>query len=196
MSNFLTILKYCFGLILGIVLFFALGYFYKSRTNIGSIQSIVTKSDTLYLIDTNKHVTVNNNLYATNVYSVTPIGKIDTNLIIQNYFTKRFVADTIKDSLIQFSIYDTVYNNKIINRKTQYRLLQPYRTIINTTSTITVNVSQNGFYVGSFLGFNFTQLQSAGIEANYVTRKLNYGLGYDFKNNAVTGKLLFKISRK
>jgi len=34
------------------------------------------------------------------------------------------------------------------------------------------------------------------MEANYVTPKINYGLGYDFKNNAITGKLLVRISKK
>ncbi len=180
--------------VLAFILFFALGYFYNSRTN--TPQSISTlKSDTLYLKDTTKHITITNHFY-TNTYTVIPIGKIDTSAIIKNYYTKRFLADTLKDSLIRIVIFDTLYHNNLIYRKRQYELLKPYQKQITTTNSITVTVSQKGFYAGAFFGFNSSVLQSAGLEANYITHKFNYGLGYDFKNNAITGKLLFNLRTK
>lgn len=183
------------GVILLIILaiVFGLGYYCKSVAPIQ--QTSISRSDTLYMIDTANHVNVSNNFHTTNSYTLIPEGLvIDTGEIIKNYFTKRFVCDTINDSLIQLSIFDTLYNNKIVSRKTAYRLLKPYNTVI-TTTTIPLPVSQVGFYAGAFFGFNKSFVQAAGVEANLVTPKINYGLGYDFKNNAVTGKVLFRIGK-
>lgn len=176
------------------ILFFALGYFYNSRTN--EPQSIITStSDTVYLKDTAKHITISNHFYS-KTYTVIPIGNIDTSAILKNYYTKRFIADTLNDSLIRIVIFDTLYHNNLMYRKRQYELLKPYQKQITTTHSITVTVSQKGFYAGAFFGFNSSVLQSAGLEANYITHKFNYGLGYDFKNNTVTGKLLINLRTK
>jgi hypothetical protein len=181
--------------VIAFILFFVLGYFYNAKT--ATPQSITTStSDTLYLMDTTKHISIHNHFYSSSIYTVVPISKIDTNAIIKNYFTKRFVADTLRDSLLYLVIADTLYNNNLIYRKRQYELLKPYQKQITTTNSITVTVSQKGFYAGAFFGFNSNALQSAGVEANYITHKINYGLGYDFKNNAITGKLLFNLSKK
>jgi hypothetical protein len=53
-------------------------------------------------------------------------------------------------------------------------------------------VFPKGIYAGTFFGFD-RGLQSAGIEADLLTRKFSYGLGYDFKNKAVQGKVLIRI---
>ncbi len=152
-----------------------------------------------YYVDSTNHTTVKNNFNTVNAYTVTP-QSIDTSAIIKLFFTKRFVADSLKDSLICITTLDTLFNNNITYRKQTYRRLKPYKVVETTTTTITnsipATVSQNGFYLGSYFGFNQSLLQSAGVEADYVTKKINYGLGYDFKNNAVTGKLLFRINKK
>lgn len=179
------------------VIVFALFYFIRFWHPSKTTEPIntITKSDTVIYIDTNKHITINHNLYATSVYTAVPSSKIDTQSIINSYFTKRFIADTINDSLIKISIFDTLYKNSISYRKTKYEFKQPYKTLI-TYTTIPAPVTQKGFYVGSFLGFNAKQMFYAGIEANYVTHKLNYGLAYDFNNKAVLGKVLLKIGKK
>lgn len=156
--------------------------------------SYLQGSDTLYVIDTTNHSNIKKYFNITNVYSVTPTGKIDTPGIIKNYYTKRFLADTLKDSLLQIVVLDTLFNNSVVWREKQYKFLTPRQTIITNTLSIPVIRYPNGFYLGSFFGFN-KNLISAGVEADYVTKKINYGLGYDFKNNAVTGKLLVKISK-
>ena len=189
--------EYIFGfliLLVFILLSFGFGYSYN-KNHSGEQSVMVSKSDTLYLIDTSGHSEVHNHFHTTNVYESLPLpGNIDTGQIIRNYFTKRFVADTINDSLLQFAIFDTLYNNQIASRTTKYKLLKPYEAVV-TTTYIPLPVSQMGFYAGAFLGFNKSFIQSAGVEANLVTNKINYGLGYDFKNNAVTGKVLFRIGK-
>lgn len=188
-----TITQYVFMVVIALILFFAFGYFYHRNNN--TSQSITTsKSDTLYLKDTAKHISVINHFYS-NTYTVLPIGKIDTNAIIKNYYTKRFIADTLKDSLVRIIINDTIFNNNLIFRKRQYELLKPYQKQINTINSTTVTAFRTGFYAGAFFGFNSSALQSAGLEANYITHKFNYGLGYDLKNNAVIGKLLFNLGK-
>lgn len=188
-----SIIQYVFMVVIALILFFAFGYFYHRNNN--TPQSITTsKSDTLYLKDTTKHISIINQFYS-HSYTVLPTGKIDTNAIIKNYYTKCFIADTLADSLVRIIINDTLFNNNLIFRKRQYELLKPYQKQINTTHSITVTVSQKGIYAGAFFGFNASALQSAGLEANYITHKFNYGLGYDFKNNAVTGKILINLSK-
>jgi len=180
---------------LSVLVFSVLNYCEKREVQSQTIT--ISRSDTVLLVDTGKHATITNNLYATNVYTLAP-GKIDTAEILRLFFTKRFVADSLQDSLVKIHIYDTLFNNSIVYRKKQYQLLKPYQKQITTTTTTTLipaPVSQNGIYLGMFFGFN-SSLQSAGIEANYTTQKFNYGLGYDFKNEAVTGKLLFRINKK
>lgn len=184
-------------LIAMLVLCFGFGWWCKSSQTTEPLLT-TSKSDTTYLKDTSRHSEVHNHFHITNAYTVTPEGKkIDTSEIIRNYFTKRFVTDTIKDSLLIYAISDTLFNNKITNRKTSYKLVKPYQTVItNTTSTyIPLSVSQVGFYAGGFIGFNKSFIQTAGVEANLVTDKINYGLGYDFKNDAVTAKVLVRIGK-
>lgn len=181
--------------IIAFILLFAFEDFLNDKNNVP--QSFTTStSDTLYLKDTTKHISVHNHFYSSPIYTLLPVGNIDTNAIIKNYFTKRFVADTLKDSLLFLVIADTLYNNNLIYRKRQYELLKPYQKQITTTNSKTVTAYKNGFYAGAFFGFNSSVLQSAGLEANFVTPKINYGLGYDFKNNAITGKLLFNLNKK
>lgn len=184
-------------LLIAFIVFFILGYFYNAKT--ATPQNIITSkttSDTLYLKDTSKHVSIHNHFYSNPVYTVIPIGNIDTNAIIKKYYTKRFVADTLKDSLLFLVIADTLFNNNLVYRKKEYQFIKPYQQHITTTNSTTITTYKNGFYAGAFFGFNSTALQSAGIEANYTTHKFNYGLGYDFKNNTITGKLLFNLSKK
>ncbi len=183
------------GFIIAFILLFAYEYFHNNKIN--APQSISTyTSDTLYLKDTTKHISIHNHFYSNPVYTLVPIGNFDTNAVIKNYFTKRFVADTLRDSLLYLVITDTLYNNNLVYRKRQYELLKPYQKQITTTNSTTVTAYKNGLYAGAFFGFNSKALQSAGLEANFITPKINYGLGYDFKNNAVTGKLLFNLNKK
>lgn len=186
--------KVLVGFIIAFVLLFAFEYYQKTKDIPQSFTS--SKSDTLYLKDTTKHISVHNHFYSNPVYTLVPIGNIDTNSIIKDYYTKRFVADTLKDSLLLLVITDTLYNNNLVYRKRQYELLKPYQKQITTINSTTVTAYKNGLYAGAFFGFNSTVLQSAGLEANFITPKINYGLGYDFKNNAITGKLLFNLSKK
>lgn len=157
-------------------------------------KSYTYTSDTIFIADTNKYSNVKKYFNITNIYTVTPIGKIDTPGIIRNYYTKRFLADTLKDSLLQIVVLDTLFNNSVVWREKQYRFIKPRQTIITNTLSIPVTSYPNGFYLGSFFGFN-KNLVSAGVEADYITKKINYGLGYDLKNNAVTGKILVKINK-
>lgn len=199
MNNISDNIKGFVILIVMLSICFAFGFWFKSNEPTTPITS-VSKSDTLYFLDTTRHSEIHNHFHITNVYTVTPksLTKIDSISAFVNHYTKRFVSDTISDSLLILTINDTLFNNKIDWRKTSYKLVKP-TTVITTTTTINsipLQVSQVNFYAGSFFGFNHSQLQSAGIEANLATPKFNYGLGYDFKNNSVTAKFLVRIRKK
>jgi len=184
-----------------IALFFASGALcfsvltYCERQEPQSQSQLITKSDTLYLVDTSRHASVTNQFFTSKTFTVFPQTPIDTHAVIQAFFTKKVVQDVLQDSLIRLLIIDSLYNNNIVYRHRSYQLLKPYQTRITTTTTvIPASVFPKGIYAGPFFGFN-KGLQAAGIEADFVTRKLSYGLAYDFKNKAVLGKFLIRINK-
>lgn len=169
---------------------------YRIMNTINEKQPYAIKKDTtiVYLSDTTTHHHSTNNVYSTNVYSTLPY-MVDTQKIIAMYFTKYFLTDTLQDSLVKIIVNDTLHNNKISFRKYHYNLLKPYQKIVTINEVQTFTKSVNGFYIGSSFGFSSQQkkIVGAGIACNYVTKRLNYGVGYDLLNNSINAQLLFKI---
>ncbi|HEY1047891.1 MAG TPA: hypothetical protein VGF79_15730, partial [Bacteroidia bacterium] len=51
--------------------------------------------------------------------------KIDTQSIISQYFTKRIAQSNYLDSNLSISVFDTLYQNSILGRSLNYKILRP-----------------------------------------------------------------------
>jgi hypothetical protein len=178
-------------------LMFGLGYLTHHVTTQSSLTkyNVHDKTQTIqHFTDTTTHTTVHNHFYNKAVYTTVPSGKVDTVYILKEYYTKRFVSDTINDSLLHVVINDTVYNNAIQHRKLTYKLIKPIQTIITNTVTNTI-VAPNKLHAYYGLGI-IANKQYLGIAPELSLQDKNkriYTIGYDFINKNYMARIAVKI---
>jgi hypothetical protein len=193
-DNTMLIVTLSMILICVLIMFFcALTHRTQSSLTKHNVQPTTTH-DTLHITDTTTHTTVHNYFYNKAIYTTVPSGKIDTVYILKEYYTKRFVSDTINDSLLHVVINDTVYNNAIQHRKFSYKLTKPIQTIITNTVTNTI-VASNKLHAYYGLGI-IANKHYLGIAPEVSLQDKNkriYTLGYDFINRNYTARIAIKI---
>lgn len=116
-------------------------------------------------------------------------GRIDTIKIIEEFFTKKFFSDTIReDSNFIAVINDTVYGNDIISRKFFHQNLRQTAVIINNQL---LNPNRLKVYLGGFIsGPTF----GAGGSLHLVTKKdLMFSYGYKFTDQSHQAGVGFKL---
>lgn len=123
-------------------------------------------------------------------YIVKRDSVIDTVFVIKDYFTKYFYSDVIlNDSNGFIRVMDTLYQNRIISRKTSMKLTP---TTIYVTKKINAEL-HNHFYIGGGVGGS---LNSFGIDGciMFINKKNRaYELSYDIINKEVRVGVMFKI---
>jgi hypothetical protein len=86
------------------------------------------------------------------IYVEVPVTeKVDTNLLLKNYFAQNIFKDTLKlnDSLGFVSIIDTISQNKIYSRKWNSNVIKTFveqKTIVKEYKTV--------YYLGGVIGFD------------------------------------------
>lgn len=118
--------------------------------------------------------------------------KIDTVIVIKEYFSKHYVEREFKDSNIIVTVKDTLYKNDILTGNMEYKWLQPTQVTTNTSIT-------NNYYKYLSVGIstnNIAKVESFSLDLSYHTKKWYYLAGYDpvqkqFK--AGIGTTLFKF---
>jgi hypothetical protein len=121
--------------------------------------------------------------------------EVDTQLILMDYFTKRFYTDTLdlgKDSYV--TIEDTVVENKIFTRKFTSRITER---IINDTLFLK-EPAKRQIYLGLVGGFDRVNiLNYAGPSLLYKDKKDKiFGLGVGINNSkqiSLQGSIYWKI---
>jgi hypothetical protein len=124
--------------------------------------------------------------------------EVDTQLILMDYFTKRFYTDTLdlgKDSYV--TIEDTVVENKIFARKFTSRITER---IINDTLFLK-EPAKRQIYLGLVGGFDRVNiLNYAGPSLLYKDKKDKiFGLGVGINNSkqiSLQGSIYWKIKLK
>jgi len=180
--------------IAGLICFFL--YLNKCQKQAIYNNTIVKKDSTIvYLKDTGTHVHKTVNVYSNPIFTVNPTQKVDTALIIKKYFTKYYLSDTIKDTLINMVVNDTLFNNKITFRKYEYKLVKPYQVIKTYTITETKTIDKNtGFFVGFFVEAG-NKIYGTGPQANLVLKKSNIGVGFNILNRSGLIQYTHKIGK-
>lgn len=72
--------------------------------------------------------------------------KLQYKNLSESYYTLKMYEDTLQLDSIQLYIKDSVYKNRLLGRKVDYRLKYPY---VKETITNTVKVEKNQLYVGA-----------------------------------------------
>ncbi len=123
---------------------------------------VITTTDTVYSTDTVRVITQVPKPYKVIYHDTTTITHMDTAFVIKDYSSYVIYEDTLmNDSLAFISLRDTVYRNRLLNRRLTYYNRQPL--IIN-------NITPNTRYsVGVVIG------QGYGITASYSVRSWDLG---------------------
>lgn len=166
------------GLLLIVIVLIGLNYYYSEPE---TIKEVTVKTDTVIIVDSFHSISYVPQYYKV-VDTVIERSVVDTQLIINNYFTKKYYSDTLfNDSVLQIVVNDTLYRNEIISR-------EPYIRRKNHIITKEINTTEykhdNGFYMGVVAG------QNLGITADYKYNYNTFGVIYDKQGFSV------KYSRK
>ena len=123
---------------------------------------VITITDTVYSTDTVRVITQVPKPYKVIYHDTTTITHMDTAFVIKDYSSYVIYEDTLmNDSLAFISLRDTVYRNRLLNRRLTYYNRQPL--IIN-------NIAHNTRYsVGVVVG------QGYGITASYSVKSWDLG---------------------
>ena len=160
-------------------LIFVILFFLLRGCGSGNKVCTVTKADTIIKVDT---ITITKEIYTPKYTTVTVevpkyITKTDTVRIVENYFEKKFYADTIKDSVITIFIHDTVYMNSIVSRSLGYEFLSTQKEIV----TPSMECPKKRRYFGAGITY---------ISDNSVF--VNAGIKFKDENSLVAGYDLHK----
>lgn len=100
-------------------------------------------------------------------------AKIDTVVVIKEFYSKHYVAREFKDTNIVITVKDTLYKNDVFSGQIQYKWLQP--TQITTKTSVT-----NNYYKYVSLGFSSQSgLKSFSLDAQYHSKGYYFSVGYD-----------------
>lgn len=161
-------------------------------------KSVVTTSDTVTVIktDTTTYVVFKTKPQIRDSFIFLPAADIyiDTAAIIQKFFTKFFVVDTLSnDSVLTAVLFDTLYNNKISSRRFDFKINRP-TTITQIVNNTTISPKDKPrFYVGGSLIMNKGLRLGAGPEIFYARKKQAIGCGYDLINQSISTRIYFKL---
>lgn len=113
-------------------------------------------------------------------------GDIDTAEILNIFFAKYFYQDTaINDTNALIIVFDTITQNRIINRRINYTNRRPTQIITNTIINSPAKLWNIG--AGGFVGGNKTEFEAGASIIVTTNKKASYTASYDFINK--TGRI-------
>lgn len=138
------------------------------------------------------------------IYSEKPVyinvpAKVDTASILKDYYAKYNYKDTLKlkDSLGYIAVFDTVTQNKILNR-----VFDAHVNKFTIKETLIVKeLPKNQFFIGGVMGFDKVNLVNfVGPTFLFKTKKdkvYSLGVGYSLqKQLSIQGGLYWNIGKK
>jgi hypothetical protein len=108
------------------------------------------------------------------VYRDTVLLKVDTALILKDYFALHYYTRNWQDSLLQVDLKDVISENKFIENDFRYKILRPL-TIINTTIDQSIHYSK---YVYLGIDVPIKDLQYAEFNVLGAFKGFYIGTGY------------------
>jgi len=132
---------------------------------------VVKDNDTIVVVDTQwVEKEVETPVYVPDIrYVERPVylpGKIDTQYVIGDYYSKYYYEDSIKNEDVTIIIKDSVTQNKISSRQVKYSICYP---VISTNTTV---FAQNQrIYAGISTNFNASGISYIGTDITFKTKK-------------------------
>lgn len=106
---------------------------------------------------------------------------VDTSYILKDYFSSYVYFDTINKDSLTLVINDTITQNKIKNRKVDYKILYPTKTITIHTKEY---INNRELYLGLGLGTTLNEINYINGGLLFKTKKKNiYNVGVGLNNN-------------
>jgi hypothetical protein len=106
---------------------------------------------------------------------------VDTSYILKDYFSSYVYFDTINKDSLTLVINDTITQNKIKNRKIDYKILYPTKTITIHTKEY---INNRELYLGLGLGATINEISYINGGLLFKTKKKNiYNIGVGLNNN-------------
>jgi hypothetical protein len=106
---------------------------------------------------------------------------VDTSYILKDYFSLYVYFDTINKDSLTLVINDTITQNKIKNRKIDYKILYPTKTITIHTKEY---INNRELYLGLGLGATINEISYINGGLLFKTKKKNiYNIGVGLNNN-------------
>lgn len=123
-------------------------------------------------------------------------ANVDTQAILQAYFTKKYYSQVISDDSLIATINDTVFNNQILSRAFTYKWLRP--TTINHTEIKNFLPEQRmKLYGGFFLSGTKEKFSDIGPELLLTTRKgFSYKVNYGVASKQIGAGIHWQIKFK
>lgn len=111
------------------------------------------------------------------IYKIDTLEKVDTALVLGDYFSKYYYSDTLQKDSLTLIINDTINQNKIFSREVNYKLKYP-------TVTITKEIypKKRQLYLGGNLVGNKEGIYYLGPGLIYKDKQdkiYNLGVGFD-----------------
>jgi hypothetical protein len=135
-------------------------------------------------------------------------AKVDTDAIIELYYTKRFEQWRYTDSNLQIIGIDTTYKNRVVGRKINYTIFSKEKIITNTvtikeTETVTLEPSTNlKFGFGALVGVGVVGDNTNKGRMNVIAptvslgmKKMNLVAGYDLRSKSVLANVNWYINK-
>lgn len=126
---------------------------------------------------------------ADTVWVQVPVG-VDTHAIINDYFSKYYYHQVLRDSLLEATIADTISGNRLIHRSFSYKLLSPISAISRYERRV------NRYYLGMRAGIGPDGLAGLGPGMWHTRDKVAYSVDYDLRNGVLSSGIYFKIFEK
>jgi len=179
------------GLIAGILLMSRIQSC-QEKTHVLKSDTVLTKTvyDSIvrYIPTSSKFITIRDSV----AYPIPLEVCVDTQLIVQQYFTAYYQQQTLRDSMLEATIEDTLLGNHIVWRNFSYKILRPERLIFTQYQP----ASKLQLYAGGQIGLG--QNVALCPEAILVTKSgTMYSLGTNVlmaQPNILLGTY-FKIGR-
>ena len=173
-------LKYIAASIVSSLICCLLFWLLVERKEISKAQFNLVTSDTIYVKDTNTYTGIVKNNYS-NTYPVEVIERyvpanIDSLAIAKAYYNSYVYARSFDDTLITWSMIDTVSENRFSPfSKMSYKLKRPVTTIVNNY----VPAKRFNVYAGMRSAFSANTLEFTPVVGIQTKTQWQFDLGYN-----------------